>query len=206
MNEPQDTNVQPQALDETPLNAIPQNPPEDIALVPKKKSSRAFRFILPFLLGAITYAVIAGAYNFINNQNKAADADTSIPSAQYIQNQAAVQQQAQAAAKISDNDLAKYANPDDCTKQQEYSNLKVVLSLMQITSINLYDGMQLKSLTTSGIIAKWNSLPKVLDYQCKEIKITDLNISDRVNVYSPKTNLVYGDAIADIQVIQKANK
>ncbi|MDB5163356.1 MAG: hypothetical protein JWO54_50 [Candidatus Saccharibacteria bacterium] len=184
---------------------IPANAPRDNSSAYQsniKNSKKPFQLIAAFLLGALTCAVITGVYNFaIVEMRSEASRQAEFTSKSENQTQLPVEQGPTA---VTDEDLAKFVNPQDCTSKQEYLNLKLSRSLMQIVTINLYDGMVIKNSASSGPV-KWSTLPIVLDYQCKTIKITDLEIGDRVNVYTA-ADANNSELKLDIKMIQKANK
>lgn len=169
------------------INAAP-------ALSPTKSRHRISSIIV-FVLGMLTFGIIVFLYN-------------SYFTPQYEPTQKLATQQAQPVVEkesaITDEDLAKFVDPLDCTKEPAYANMKMSRTLSAIISIDLYDGMLLQGGGVGGAV-KWKTLPAVLDYKCKEIKITDLDIGDRVNTYVRST-ATPAESSTDVKVIQKANK
>ena len=164
------------------------------------KSRGPFKLVIAFLLGAVVYATIAGAYNLINRQVEE-DANTFVaqPQAPRINND-----EAEYVNKtVSENDLKVYVDPVDCTANAAYARYTSLVSLGQLISIDIYDGITIKSVYTTST-KLWKTLPIILDYQCNVIKISDLEKGDRVNVFYDKS-VTESQGSSDVKVIQKAN-
>ncbi len=193
-----------------PVQTPPVNPTPSVAPVetPKKPANKASvpRLLIAFLLGATAYALGAGIYNISNRQAIEDSMRSAEQELQQGNNPVAGIPQAQEVEKeesISSDDLKKFVNPADCSTKSEYADLGILYSLGEVRAINLYDGVTIR-LGNSMPQAKWKSLPVVVDYKCDIIKITDIKIDDRINVYTAKTTLPK-DAISNVRLLQKAS-
>lgn len=167
-----------------------------------KKSRRAFGLLLAFLLGALTYAAVTGVYNFMHVETgNQAMREAAVENRQVVQNEPKI---AEKPTSVDAEDLAKYVVSTDCTTMQGFSNIKISQSLTKVMEIDLYDGMQVFNSTLGGR-ARWQVLPKVVDPACKTIKITDIVVGDRVNLYIPAT-ATKDEILSNIVLIQKATK
>ena len=174
--------------DETPqLVQIAQKP---------KRSHSFFRLTMAFLLGALVYAGTVGVYNLMHPKEESNGITV-------ISQPATSPALAPQKTSVSEEDLKKYVTPIDCTTIATYAKLSTLTSLAAVQSISLYDGIRAQTGTTSGVY-QWKTLPIVVDYKCKEIKITDIATGDRVNFYTDK-DAISSAAIKDIKVVQKAN-
>lgn len=157
-----------------------------------KKPHSFFKLTAAFLLGALVYAVVAGAYS-ISHRQAGDDQTTTTQQATPVTPN----------TSVSQDDLKKYVTPLDCTTKSSYTNLTSLVSLGDIQMINLYDGITVQN-STGGGTYQWKTLPNVVDYKCNVIKITDIEKGDRVNIYVNKTD-TYTASVKNIQLIQKAN-
>lgn len=190
-----------QPLSQEPISQQPMQTPR------KKRSffSPGFKFVIAFLLGAIAYATGTGIYNFLNQEQK----NATMRQEQQTQQSTSIQQPTTPYTpeqdQISTEELSKYVNPTDCSTEPSYSSLKPVYEKYAIENISLYDGLKIKN-NINGFTVTWTQLPTVLDYQCKDIKITDLKANDRVTVYALKSFTGINGNLKDAKIIQKVTK
>ncbi len=189
----------------TPIQSTPK-PPEPVVVQvdppkPKKKRS-TLAITTAFMAGALTYALAAGAYNFYfqNQENELLRAQADAKS-QTVQSQSPLGAVPEEQTKISENEVAESVETANCITKPEYSELVLRGSKMKIVTIDLYDGLQVSSATLSGA-ARWSVTPKVTNFKCEVIKITELEVGDRVNVYVSKTS----SGMLDTKMLQKATK
>jgi len=184
------TGVMPSRVSETP-----QNP-----MKPVKKKRSTLAITAAFMAGALMYAIAAGAYNFYfqtqDNELLKLKAQNESQVVTKTQTQPLTEQ-----TKISEEEVAKSVETTDCLAKPEYSELVLKGIKMKIASIDLYDGLQVTSATTGGAV-RWTSTPKVTNYKCEVIKISDLKVGDRVNVFVSKTS----SGMLDTRMLQKATK
>lgn len=97
----------------------------------------------------------------------------------------------------------------DCTTKPAYSAYQQLFKLGIVASINLYDGMKVAVSTgnsSSTNTVTWDQLPKVVDYKCDTIEITEIANGDRVNIYIDKDAIPVNSLVENTKVIQKATK
>lgn len=104
--------------------------------------------------------------------------------------------------KVTDEDLKNYVEPKDCRTLSQYSTLSLTVSKQAMKSINIKAG----SIETGSELGTWynywEKLPTVVDANCNEIKITDIQAGDVLNVYTKSVTTGYGTASKTV-LIQK---
>ncbi len=167
------------------------------------KRKMPFIFVMVFLAGAVAYATVAGVHQLINggtlNQEEEIASQTAVTPSEPKNSL-----QSEEPQTVNEEELAKYVDPKDCTETEKYSDLKRYSTLLRVDSISVYDGLVVKGSSYGGPM-HWDVLPDVVDYECKEIKLTDITLGDRVNVYT-NADALPAVAVKEVQVVQKVNK
>lgn len=186
-------------------NTTPVNPP---APTQRKIVSDARKFhvgknVVLFLLGVLAGIILMGAYTIVVEELKHPK-----PNYDYYTNRQTTPQKPDGEEQISEADLEKYVDAKDCSTLPAYSSYEISLSRLKMKTISLD-----ASLITAGKEAgtnyiRWTTLPKVLDYECKELKLSDIKAGDIINVYTLRKSLgnTDSDYASDTKMVQRANK
>lgn len=153
--------------------------------------------IIIFLLGILTGIVVTALYALAMEEikkrptitaNKPAPTVTPVPKEKL---------------KVSEDELNNYVDAKDCSTLSEFSSLSMTLGRLTMKTISLDESLIAAGREGTTNYIRWKTLPAVVDYNCKPIKLSDIEAGDTLNIYSSRGTTDYS---SDTRLIQKANK
>ncbi len=113
--------------------------------------------------------------------------------------------EASGTSQVTSDDLENYTDAKDCTTLSEYSDYSYLANRYKMDKIDLDAGQLTVTKASSTVYHYWQNLPKVLDNECKEIKLTDIKSGDSLNLYTEGSSAAERDPSSNL-IIQKISK
>jgi len=156
------------------------------------------RFIVAFLAGMVFSAALLGIWALATGQLSIGirSAPRNVSPATYTP------PKLPGKTKVTEEDLQNYKDAKDCSTLSDYATYTLAAANRSMQTIDLSGGVITVGTATNGTTYYyWKALPKVVDGDCSEIKLSDIEAGDTLNIYEGKNAGGSGDYT--VKLVQK---
>jgi hypothetical protein len=165
-----------------------------------KQANPTKKIMIAFVAGVVFSATVIGVILLATGKVSLGKKATVTPNSSQTNNSGS---QLPGKEKVTEEELLNYKEPKDCTTLNTYAIYKLSISRKIMKSIDLEGSVLTLGDSSTTQYSRWTKLPKVVDSDCSDLKITDIEAGDILNIYTDKFTPT-GQS-ANTQLIQKVN-